>query len=82
MVARYCRCSHTHKAKAFEEEIPLFVSHDGSTETQGHVYERWIPLVTTMTSKYVFDLEQSEFIGSTADIGWITGHSYVVYDLE
>ena len=33
----------------------------------------------TSTTKYVFDLRESDVFWCTADIGWVTGHSYVVY---
>ncbi len=32
-----------------------------------------------LTSKYVFDLQDTDVYWCTADIGWVTGHSYVVY---
>src|SRR5450631_2925785 len=32
-----------------------------------------------LTSKYVFDLREDDVFWCTADIGWVTGHSYVVY---
>ena len=31
------------------------------------------------TSKYVFDLKEDDVYWCTADIGWVTGHSYIVY---
>ena len=34
---------------------------------------------TYLTSKYVFDLRDDDVFWCTADIGWVTGHSYVVY---
>jgi acetyl-CoA synthetase len=34
---------------------------------------------TYITSRYVFDLHDSDVFWCTADVGWITGHSYVVY---
>ena len=34
---------------------------------------------TYLTSKYVFDLRDEDIFWCTADIGWVTGHSYVVY---
>jgi acetyl-CoA synthetase len=34
---------------------------------------------TYLTSKYVFDLQEHDVYWCTADIGWVTGHSYVVY---
>ncbi len=36
-------------------------------------------LYVTMTSKYVFDIKDDDIYWCTADIGWITGHSYIVY---
>jgi len=32
-----------------------------------------------LTTKYVFDLREDDLYWCTADIGWVTGHSYVVY---
>jgi acetyl-CoA synthetase len=34
---------------------------------------------TYLTSKYIFDLHEDDVYWCTADIGWVTGHSYVVY---
>ena len=34
---------------------------------------------TYLTSKYIFDLQDDDVYWCTADIGWITGHSYIVY---
>ncbi|MDH5805528.1 MAG: AMP-binding protein, partial [Gemmatimonadota bacterium] len=34
---------------------------------------------TYLTSKYVFDLKDDDVYWCTADIGWVTGHSYIVY---
>jgi acetyl-CoA synthetase len=36
-------------------------------------------LGTTVTTKYVFDLKDDDVFWCTADVGWITGHSYLVY---
>ncbi len=36
-------------------------------------------LQTTMTMKWVFDLHEEDIYWCTADIGWVTGHSYIVY---
>lgn len=36
-------------------------------------------LGTTLTTKYIFDLKDEDIFWCTADIGWITGHSYIVY---
>lgn len=32
-----------------------------------------------LSLQYVFDYQQGDVFGCVADIGWITGHSYVVY---
>jgi len=34
---------------------------------------------TTLTTKWVFDLKDDDLYWCTADIGWVTGHSYIVY---
>lgn len=36
-------------------------------------------LGATVTAKYIFDIKDSDIYWCTADVGWITGHSYVVY---
>jgi acetyl-CoA synthetase len=36
---------------------------------------------TYLTSKYVFDLRDDDIYWCTADIGWVTGHSYIVYGI-
>lgn len=76
--------SHVHKAKAFDAETPLFVLYtSGSTgKPKGVLHTSGGYLLgTTMTSKYVFDLKDSDTYWCSADIGWVTGHSYVVYGI-
>jgi len=36
---------------------------------------------TTMTSKLIFDLKEEDTYWCTADIGWVTGHSYIIYGI-
>ena len=36
---------------------------------------------TAMTAKYIFDLRPDDVYWCTADIGWITGHSYIIYGI-
>jgi acetyl-CoA synthetase len=36
-------------------------------------------LHVTLTTKYVFDIKEDDRFWCTADIGWVTGHSYIVY---
>merc|ERR1711981_757504 len=63
-------------------EDPLFLLYtSGSTgRPKGilHTQAGYI-LYAMMTTKYVFDLQESDIYACVADIGWITGHSYVVY---
>ena len=35
--------------------------------------------MVTLTTLYAFDLKEEDVFGCMADVGWITGHSYVVY---
>jgi acetyl-CoA synthetase len=67
---------------ALDSEDPLFILYtSGSTgKPKGilHTTAGYL-LGATITTKYVFDLKQEDIYFCTADIGWITGHSYVVY---
>jgi acetyl-CoA synthetase len=65
-----------------DSEDPLFILYtSGSTgkpkgvqhSTAGYL------LGAKLTSKLIFDLRDSDLFWCTADIGWVTGHSYVVY---
>ena len=73
-----------HAAKAFDSEHPLFILYtSGSTgKPKGvlHTSAGYL-LGTKLSSHYVFDLKESDRYFCSADIGWITGHSYVVYGL-
>jgi acetyl-CoA synthetase len=76
------KASATHKARAFESETPLFILYtSGSTgKPKGVLHSSAGYLLgTAITSHYVFDLKETDVYWCTADIGWITGHSYVVY---
>lgn len=76
--------SNIHKAKAFTSEHPLFILYtSGSTgKPKGvlHTSAGYL-LGCKLSSKYVFDLKENDTYFCSADIGWITGHSYVVYGL-
>ena len=69
-------------AEKLDSEHPLFILYtSGSTgKPKGilHTTAGYL-LGTKMTSKYVFDLRDTDVYWCTADIGWVTGHSYVVY---
>ncbi len=67
---------------AFDAEHPLFILYtSGSTgKPKGvqHTSAGYLAGVH-VTSKYVFDLQERDLYWCTADVGWITGHSYIVY---
>ncbi len=69
-------------AEKLESESPLFILYtSGSTgKPKGilHTTAGYL-LGAKMTTKYVFDLRPEDVYWCTADIGWVTGHSYVVY---
>ncbi|MBL4832290.1 MAG: acetate--CoA ligase [Aliivibrio sp.] len=63
-------------------EDPLFILYtSGSTgKPKGVLHTTGGYLVyATMTFKYVFDYQQDEVFWCTADVGWITGHTYLIY---
>ncbi|GEA52063.1 acetyl-coenzyme A synthetase [Vibrio inusitatus NBRC 102082] len=63
-------------------EDPLFILYtSGSTgKPKGVLHTTGGYLVyATMTFKYVFDYQPEDVFWCTADVGWITGHSYLVY---
>ncbi len=65
-----------------DAEHPLFILYtSGSTgKPKGVLHTTGGYLLgATMTSKWVFDLKDDDTYWCTADIGWVTGHSYVVY---
>ena len=67
---------------AMKAEDPLFILYtSGSTGTpKGVLHTTGGYLVyATMTFKYVFDYQEGDIYWCTADVGWITGHSYLVY---
>jgi acetyl-CoA synthetase len=74
--------SPTHRAKAFGAENPLYILYtSGSTgKPKGvlHTSAGYL-LGVSLTMKYVFDLKEDDVYFCTADVGWVTGHSYVVY---
>jgi acetyl-CoA synthetase len=71
-----------HPAKGFDSEHPLFILYtSGSTgKPKGvlHTTAGYL-LGVAMTTHYVFDLKDNDVYFCTADVGWVTGHSYVVY---
>jgi acetyl-CoA synthetase len=69
-------------AEVVDGEHPLFILYtSGSTGKPKGVLHTTAGYLagTHLTSKYVFDLQDSDIYWCTADVGWITGHSYLVY---
>jgi len=69
-------------AQPMDSEAPLFILYtSGSTgKPKGilHTTSGYL-LGAKLTNKYVFDLRDEDVFWCTADVGWVTGHSYVVY---
>ena len=69
-------------AEAMEADDPLFILYtSGSTgKPKGVLHSTGGYLLqSAMTHKLVFDYKDGEVYWCTADIGWVTGHSYIVY---
>ncbi len=74
--------SPKHTAEAFDSEHPLFSLYTSGTtgKPKGILHTTGGYLTfAAYSSKLVFDLRDDDVFWCTADIGWVTGHSYVVY---
>ena len=68
--------------EAMNAEDPLFILYtSGSTgKPKGVLHTTGGYLVwASMTHEYVFDLKESDIFWCSADVGWVTGHTYIVY---
>jgi acetyl-CoA synthetase len=74
--ALYC------KPEEMDAEDPLYILYTSGTtaKPKGILHTTGGYLVgVTATTKWVFDLREEDLFWCTADIGWVTGHSYIVY---
>jgi acetyl-CoA synthetase len=76
------KASPTHQAAEMSAEDPLFILYtSGSTgKPKGVLHTTGGYLVyASMTHQYIFDVKENDIYWCTADVGWVTGHSYIVY---
>jgi acetyl-CoA synthetase len=77
------RQSTEHIAQSFDSEHPLFILYTSGTTAKpkgiSHTTGGYLTQVA-YTHKMVFDIKpETDVYWCTADVGWVTGHSYVVY---
>ena len=74
--------TETCEPEEMNAEDPMFILYtSGSTgKPKGVMHTTGGYMVyTSITHEYIFDYKQNEIYWCTADVGWVTGHSYIVY---